>query len=417
MRTFARRRVGVQASLRTLFYGITLYSISYTTKMSVRSFSLSQSVAPVSVWVVGWLFLGVFMVFGQVWLGGVTRLTGSGLSITEWQPILGVLPPLTHEAWMNAFAKYQSATTQYERLNAGMSLADFQWIYFWEYFHRLWARGMGFVFIFPFLYFWWRGMLTRRLVVALGRVILAAMLAAVFGWLMVATGLKNNPLAVARAFVNAYALSIHLAIGFTVFGTLWWAAMQAWQGTPAHPLPTHPSERVRTLRRYALMITVTACVQIIFGGWMSGMKAGLAFPSFPLYGTPLFGTEIVPSVLLEGAQWQFANMIGYDNASHFAPALIQVLHRTTAFILLAFALDFFRRIYVLRAGNVQVSRALWLGACGLVGVLLLQVVLGVLTLVSCIGHVPVVLGVLHQDTALLILAATLVINYQFTTAK
>ena len=152
-----------------------------------------------------WLLTGVFMLFVQIIVGGITRLTGSGLSITKWEIITGTIPPLNAVQWDAAFDLYQ-ATPQYQKINQGMSLAEFKFIYFWEYIHRLWARAMGFVFLIPFIYFAIKGWIDRKLMKNLGIVVLLAALAASFGWIMVNSGLKDRP------WVNAYKLAVHLGI-------------------------------------------------------------------------------------------------------------------------------------------------------------------------------------------------------------
>ncbi len=342
-----------------------------------------------------WLLLGVIMVFGQVWLGGVTRLTGSGLSITEWQPILGTLPPFNETEWAMVFEKYKTATTQYQQLNVGMSLAEFKWIFFWEFTHRLWARIMGFVFIFPFLYFLFKKMLPTRLIKILGVAIGFAAVAATFGWLMVWTGIKGNPLTNPRAWVNAYALSAHLALGFGLFGTLSWAVIETWQPNPQVINKTG-------LKKWAWSITAITGLQIIFGGWMSGMKAGLAYPSFPL-----MNGEIFPSALMDSNNWQLAFLTQYDHNA-FAPALIHILHRTTAYLLIISILWFW---WSLKKHNV--SNTLRLANNLLLAWIFVQALLGIFTVINCVGHIPVALGVIHQDGALVLLFISLWLNYQF----
>ena len=342
-----------------------------------------------------WLALGVLMVAGQVWLGGVTRLTGSGLSITEWKPILGSIPPLNEADWQVVFEKYRVATVQYAQLNVGMTLAEFKWIFFWEFTHRQWARLMGFVFLLPFVYFWWRGLLSRQLIRRLGWVVLAAALAATFGWLMVFTGVVGNGIANPRAWVNAYALSVHLGIGFAVFATLWWATVAAWQGIPQ-------VINNKRLKYMALGITALIAVQVVFGGWMSGMKAGLAYPTFPL-----MNGELLPAILFDPAAWRVDSLVHYDH-NGFAPALIQVLHRTTAYLLTISILYFWWQLK-----KHPVARPLRIANNLLFGWVWVQVLLGVLTVLNCVGHIPVLLGVLHQDGALVLLAIALFVNYQF----
>jgi heme a synthase len=161
-------------------------------------------------WITTWLFIGVVMVFFQILLGGITRLTGSGLSITRWEIVTGTVPPLNATEWQEAFDLYKE-TPQYQQINAGMSLSQFKFIFFWEYLHRLWARTMGFVFLFPFIFFLWRRSLSKEILRRLLVVVILAAVAALFGWIMVASGLINRP------WVNAYKLTVHLCLGISLF--------------------------------------------------------------------------------------------------------------------------------------------------------------------------------------------------------
>jgi len=343
--------------------------------------------------VVIWLAIGVFMVLMQVVIGGITRLTDSGLSITEWEVIKGTLPPLNEAAWIENFEKYKThARTQYESIHADMTLREFKVIYFWEWFHRLWARTMGFVFLIPFIYFVARRQLNTKLIKRLGIVIAIAMLAAVFGWIMVKSGL-NTP---DYAWVNAYKLSIHLSIGFALFGYLLWTFFHEW-------LPSVEVFHNRVLKRWITAIIAVLAVQIIFGGWMSGMKAGLAYPSFP----DMNGKAIAP-VLLDGTQWTIKNIIEY-NKNSFAPALIQFMHRTTAYLLTIIVLYF-----VIISRRYTLTSRLKRGIGMLLGILIIQFLLGVFTVIYCKGSIPVILGVLHQAGALLLLGAALYVTYQLS---
>ncbi len=178
-----------------------------------------------------WLCIGLFMVFMQVMIGGITRLTESGLSITKWDIVTGTMPPLTTAQWEHEFDLYK-ATPQYAKLNFGMEMGSifesgtFKFIYFWEYLHRLWARSMGFVFAIPFFIFLARGMLSKRLIKDLGIVIFLAAVVASVGWIMVASGLINRP------WVNGYKLTLHLSLAFLLFGYLLWATFKVFQPSP-----------------------------------------------------------------------------------------------------------------------------------------------------------------------------------------
>ena len=333
-----------------------------------------------------WLIIGLFMVIMQVVIGGVTRLTGSGLSITKWEVVTGTFPPLTADAWDSEFDKYK-ATPQYEKINRGMSLSEFKFIYFWEYFHRLWARLMFFVFVFPFAIFLWRKMLTPVLRKRLLVVVALAGLEGFFGWIMVASGLRERP------WVNAYNLTLHLCMGILIFGYLLWTTFIAYRPGPSSW--EHPR-----YRKFGWMLLGISFLQIALGAMMSGMKAGLFFPTWPA-----MDGGFMPGILLDGSQWKGEVFVDYDK-NPFMPALIQVLHRNTAYILTGLIVYFFIKTRPL--GNVLFKRSLWV----LLAVLFLQVLLGILTLVNCVGHIPVALGVFHQAGALLLFAVLLYVLYQ-----
>jgi len=151
-----------------------------------------------------WLIIGLVMIFFQVVIGGITRLTGSGLSITKWEIVTGTIPPLNSADWEEAFDLYK-ATPQYKQINKGMSMSEFKFIYFWEFIHRLWARTMGFVFLFPFLFFLGTQRFSKKLFKQLIVVFLLAALVASLGWIMVASGLRDLP------WVSPYKLTLHLS--------------------------------------------------------------------------------------------------------------------------------------------------------------------------------------------------------------
>ncbi|MBK8041519.1 MAG: COX15/CtaA family protein [Haliscomenobacter sp.] len=334
-----------------------------------------------------WLAVGVFLVFMQIVIGGITRLTGSGLSITKWEIITGTLPPLNAAEWETAFELYQS-TPQYQKLNEGMRMGQFKFIYFWEYFHRVWARMMGFVFIIPFLIFWRRKWISPPLMRRLGVVILLAGLAASFGWIMVASGLVDRP------WVNAYKLALHLSIALALYSYLFWTMLKT-----ALPFPQVFHSPV--LKRWALRIGVVLAVQIVLGGIMSGMKAGINFPTWPE-----MNGEWIPSVLLDLSNWNGENFVAYDQHV-FMPALVQFVHRGTAYLLTIIVL-WFSYLTVKHPGNASLKPAVFL----VLGSISLEVLLGIWTVIRCLGTVPVGLGVLHQAGAILLLSAVLFLNYQ-----
>lgn len=329
-----------------------------------------------------WLAIGVVMIFFQVVIGGITRLTGSGLSITKWEIVTGTLPPLSAAAWEEAFELYRQ-TPQYQKINAGMSMGEFQFIYFWEYFHRLWARSMGFVFLLPFLFFYRQGWLDQKLLRRLGIVVLLAAVVASFGWIMVASGLVNRP------WVNAYKLTLHLSLALVLYSYLFWT----WLGTTNFFPQVIHNKRVL---RWAQGLAVLLALQIVLGGIVSGMKAALAYPTWPD-----FHGEWIPQILLDSSQWVGRNFVEYDRTP-FMAALVQTLHRTTAYLL-----TFLILAYVIAAWRQVSSRVFRGSALALVGMVLVQVGLGIFTLLYSIGTIPVGLGVLHQAGALVLLSIIL----------
>lgn len=331
-----------------------------------------------------WLALGLFLVFMQIFIGGITRLTGSGLSITKWEIVTGTLPPMNSGQWEKEFDLYK-ATPQYKKINEGMSMSDFKFIYFWEYFHRLWARMMGFVFLIPFIFFlskgWIDKTLRRKLLILVG---LAAVVAT-FGWIMVASGLNERP------WVSAYKLTWHLSLALIVYGYLAWFVFESWAPNVRGWLVRH--------RRHVLVFFGLLIVQIMLGGIMSGAKAGIDYPTWP----DMRG-EWIPGILFQAENWTAANFIDYDK-NLFFPALIQLLHRTTAYIV--FVIGVALSIKVGRLPDNASKPTAWL----LFGLLSVQVLLGIWTVLECRGIIPVGLGISHQATAVFLLTVTVWMLY------
>ena len=349
----------------------------------------NDTVGPVSRIVQIWLLAGLILVFFQVFIGGVTRLTDSGLSITEWAVIQGTLPPLNEADWLIAFDKYKiAAKKQYESLHADMTLSEFKFIFFWEYFHRLWARMMGFIFLFPFLYFLYKKMLPKWLIKRLGIVILLAMLAAVFGWIMVASGLNDDN----RTWVSAYKLMTHLAIATVLFGYLFWTYLLASQKRNQN------SDQIVALGRISWGLTGFVFIQILFGALMAGMRAGMVHPYFPI----LIEWERFSNIL-SGID---AGSISNYESSATIKAWVQILHRFTAYALVIFCFWFANKVW-----KSEISKELRKGVWMLVSLLGIQFLLGILTIINCIGSIPLTYAVLHQSVALLLFASILYINF------
>ena len=308
----------------------------------------------------------MIMLFFQIFIGGVTRLTGSGLSITKWEIVTGTIPPLSEKQWLHEFELYKE-TPQYEKINEGMSMSDFKFIYFWEYFHRLWARTMGFVFLFPFIFFLFKGWLSKRLIRQLVVLVLLTMVVAVFGWIMVASGLVDRP------WVNAYKLTWHLSLALIVFGYMSWIVYESWWPGLKGSL--------NLSRHLVWWLLGLVSLQIMLGGIMSGAKAGLVFPTWPD-----MNGQLIPSILLSPDKWKWSYFIEYDT-NVFFPALIQFLHRSVAYIIFVFVIWLFIRLW--KSKRLMDRRS----GIALFMFVMIQVILGIFTVINCKGHIPVALGV------------------------
>lgn len=330
-----------------------------------------------------WLLIGCVLVLGQIVIGGITRLTDSGLSITEWNVIKGTLPPLNDVEWNIAFEKYKTiAVKQFEAIHRTMTIDEFKSIYFWEYFHRLWARIMGFVFLIPFLYFLMRRRIEFSLMKRLSIVILLASLAAVFGWLMVASGLNNDK----RTWVNAYNLLGHLIIALMLYSYLLYTyfkySFEAYNHRVAY-------------KNYSLWIWIGALLvaQFAFGALMAGMKAGMAVP----YPFMVLKYQLINQIFHTNSfDW---NAIYDYEPNIIIKILVQILHRGTAYLLLGLTGYFIvqNKEFLFRNFSLVMFTVL----------LFLQIAIGILTVSYSMSRIPIVLGVVHQTTAFLLLSSYL----------
>ena len=332
-----------------------------------------------------WLYIGLFMLVVQVVVGGITRLTGSGLSITKWEIVTGTFPPTNVADWNVEFDLYKE-TPQYKEINEGMSLSDFKFIYFWEYIHRFWARTMGFVFLVPFIFFWLRGYIDKSLAKGLASVVLLAILAASFGWIMVASGLIERP------WVNAYKLALHLCIAFCVYAALLWTFLNAFHNR----FVSIDTKYLGLMKVFMVLLSI----QIFAGGVMSGMKAGVIYPTWPD-----MNGEVIPHVIFDNDEYTVENFNYYDRNT-LLPALVHVIHRSIAYIVFILGLYIGISIIKLRK-NSTLSKA----SVMLIIMLVMQVIIGIWTVVSCQGKIPVLQGVLHQAGALFLLTISIYLFY------
>lgn len=352
-----------------------------------------------------WLMAGIVLIFVQVNIGGITRLTDSGLSITEWEVIEGTLPPLNEGAWTEAFDKYKiHAEKQYEEIHGGedMTMSEFKVIYFWEWFHRFWARSIGFIFLFPFLFFVYKKWLPTWLIKRLGIVVLFAALAAVFGIIMVYSGFNDDT----RTWVSAYKLLGHLSIACLTFGYLFWTWLKAKYPSETYPLYNKPDSPLLSLKPLLKTITVVLLIQIGFGALMAGMRAGLVHP----YLTMFHNGEQFWAMLMSREDVSLVDTIVDYEKSQSIKAWVQLFHRVTAYILTALILLFMYKIKA-KLSFPQSFPHMHKGAMAMCIMLLVQVLLGILTIVNSVGKIPVIYGVLHQAGALLLLVFVLFSTY------
>lgn len=324
-----------------------------------------------------WLWIGVAMVLVQVMLGGITRLTESGLSITEWDVVMGSMPPTSEAAWQAEFEHYQQSA-QFEKVNTDFTVSQFKSIYWWEFIHRLWARLIGMVFLFPFIYFLLKKQFNRPWVYKLLVVFVLGGLQGFVGWVMVASGLDGDP------WVDPSKLTIHLLLALGVFMYLIWLALAYRQQSVT---TNHP-----TANRSIKWILAFVLIQIALGGIMAGTDAARIYNTYPL-----MNGRIMP----EGA---FSNLAQANKLVELTPE-INFMHRTFALIVAISIMVFW-----FRNRNFSSPILRRLNNFLLVG-LLLQFTLGVLTLISSKLQIPVVLGVTHQVVACLVLGVVVAILF------
>ncbi len=332
--------------------------------------------------IAAWLLLCCAMIFAMVVLGGATRLTGSGLSMVEWDPIFGILPPLDQQAWEAVFSKYQ-ASPEYRKINIGMDLDGFKSIYWYEYSHRVLGRSIGTVFLLPFLYFLFRRMLTARLVPRLAFAFVLGGLQGLLGWYMVKSGLVDRP------HVSQYRLTAHLGLALLIYAWLLWLLFGLL-------FPRQAEEPAAGGARKAVpWLLGLVATTILSGGFVAGLKAGLAYNTFPKMGDqwlPPAGWMLHPG-------WRnfFENI-----------ATVQFDHRVLALLTFASIVIFWNYARSrLRTRSARTGIHLLLLAA------VIQVSLGISTLLL---HVPVALGVTHQGGALTLLSVTLFVTHRLRNA-
>lgn len=329
-----------------------------------------------------WLFSGCFLVFGMVVVGGITRLTGSGLSITEWNVITGTIPPLNEAQWIEEFDKYKQIP-QYTSLNAHFTLSDFKFIYFWEYIHRLFGRMVGLVFVIGFVYFLLRKAVSKELMPKLLFMFVLGGIQGFLGWYMVSSGLSEN------VRVSHFRLAIHLTFAFITFGYIFRVALE--QIYPDRLPSGHSPVPLRSQTPFLILLLL---VQIVYGAFVAGTKAGWTYNTWPDMGGEMI-PESIPFAFQKDGWVSLVNNL----------ASIQFIHRILAYVLFIWIAVFV--IKGLRNPLLKGSQRSGLGVL-MVGITI-QVVLGILTLV---WQVPVWMGVAHQAVGFLLFGTLIFIHHR-----
>lgn len=321
-----------------------------------------------------WLIIGCLMIATMVAIGGITRLTDSGLSMVEWELFMGAIPPLNEQEWQETFEQYQ-AYPEYKLLRPDMQLSEFKSIFFWEFLHRQWGRLMGLVFISPFLLFLKQGRIKGVLIKRCISILLGGAAVGGLGWFMVVSGLNDRP------DVSHYRLAIHLVAAFTLFGLVLWTALDVYRGTL--------KERGdRSWRKLLLLCIGAIYFQIIYGAFVAGLDAGGIYNTWPL----MNGSFVPENAFALSPFWK--NIFEHRDG-------VQFIHRNFAYVVVGLLLWVGLRIRKALAHDNAVQRSTrWL-----FGLVVLQFALGVLTLLL---QVPVWAGVMHQMGALFLLAAAFV---------
>jgi cytochrome c oxidase assembly protein subunit 15 len=313
-----------------------------------------------------WLMAVAALVLLMVVVGGITRLTESGLSITRWEPVTGAVPPLNEADWQHAFDLYKG-TTEYQTVNRGMTLGDFKFIFFWEYIHRLLGRVIGLAFAAPLLWFAVRGAIPRGYGARLVALLALGALQGTIGWWMVRSGLVN------RVDVSHIRLAVHLLTALFILGGLVWTARDL------RALARDPGARTARLTGFALLVMAALAVQLLLGAFTAGLRAGHAFSTWPLMGDSLFPA----GVPMLNPAW--ANLV--DN-----PIVVQFVHRWWAWLVAGLIVVLAWRVRPRRAGLALTLAAL----------VATQIALGIATLMS---GVALWIAVAHQGVGALLVAA------------
>lgn len=326
-----------------------------------------------------WLLVGVGMIIVQVLLGGITRLTGSGLSITEWKPLLGAIPPLNEQDWLAAFEQYKKIG-QYKHINFEFTLSDFKFIYFWEWFHREWARLIALVFIVPFCWFLIKRKFRKEMINPMIILFLLGALQGLIGWIMVKSGLNDENL-----YVNHIRLAIHFisALGLLCY-TFWFSMMLL--------VPVDQHVQSNSLKKHTLILLFVLVIQLVFGAFMAGLKAANFATTWPS-----INGEFIPSSMMNDTFSNFSN----------DPLAVHFIHRTLAYCITAFIIFWHIKAKKISSGTLFIQQR----SLPLI-LVILQVLLGILTVLFANNNTALLwLGVAHQFTGMILLLVVVSLLY------
>jgi cytochrome c oxidase assembly protein subunit 15 len=316
-----------------------------------------------------WLLVGVVMTVIQFVLGGVTRLTGSGLSITEWEVITGALPPLSEQAWLIEFEKYKQ-TPQFQLLNFEFDLENFKYIFFWEWFHRLWARIIGLVFAGGFIWFLVAKHFKKEMVKPLVVLFFLGIMQGAIGWIMVASGLEGD-----AVYVKPTRLALHFIFALGLLSYTFWFALQLSVPKTAFQIPAGMQKAVKKAKSFNLAILALLVLQLMYGALMAGHKAAMVAPTWPT-----INGDYLPANLFSDPNF-FLNFIENKILVHF-------MHRGIAYILLALVIYWTVKLYQINGSSffnrIKIFPLL---------LVLLQVLLGIASLLYARSIIPGVWGI------------------------
>ena len=328
--------------------------------------------------IIYWLLTGCSLIFLMVVIGGITRLTNSGLSMVDWKLIMGMVPPLSEQDWIETFNQYKQFP-EYQGVNFMFTLAEFKAIFFWEYLHRLIGRLIGIVFIVPFFYFLIKKKFTKKLMNQCLIILTMGGLQGFLGWWMVKSGLVDNP------DVSHYRLAIHLIAAFLTFAYTLWVALGLIYHNEIRP-------NVPSMRKWVAVLFVVTVIQIVYGAFVAGLNAGLVYNTWPKMG----GEWIAEAVTAIDPIWvNFVNGL----------AGVQFIHRYLAYIVVGLVVFLFLKSSKFKLSSIQLT-----ALKALIIVVFIQFLLGIFTLIF---SVPIWLGVTHQVGAFLLLGVVVYTAYSF----